>query len=135
MSTNTSTLRKPLRLWPGVALALLVVLVRFVAPLFPDGAMIGLLGSVAGGALILLWWLFFSRAPWVERIGAVVLMAGAVYATARLVHPSIANGMMGMMPVIFSIPLLSLALVAAAALGRSGPPGARRAWIAGTVAV
>jgi outer membrane protein assembly factor BamB len=138
MTTHTDASRpaRPLRLWPGVVAVALQWLVRFGLPLVsPESGGTAILGGLAGGLLVLLWWLFFSRAPWVERIGAVVLMAGAVYATARLVHPSIANGMMGMMPVVFSIPLLCLALVAAAALGRSGPPGARRAWIAGTVAL
>ena len=42
MSNNETTLRKPLRLWPGVALAVLLVLDPLRrAPLFPDGAMIG----------------------------------------------------------------------------------------------
>jgi outer membrane protein assembly factor BamB len=135
MNTNTGESR-PLRLWPGVVAVALQWLVRFGLPLVaPEQGGTAILGGLAGGLLVLFWWLFFSRAPWVERIGAVVLMAGAVYATARVVHPSIANGMMGMMPVLFSIPLLCLALVAAAALGRRTAPGARRAWIAGAVAV
>ena len=44
---------------------------------------------------IVVWWLFFSRAPWSERLGAVILMAVALFATSRLVHASIAGGMMG----------------------------------------
>ena len=138
MTTNTDESRpaRPLRLWPGVAAVTLQWLVRFGLPLVsPESAGTAILGGLAAGLVVILWWLFFSRAPWVERLGAVVLMTGAVYATTRLVHPSIANGMMGMMPVVFSVPLLSAALVAAAALGRSGPPSARRAWIVGTVAL
>jgi outer membrane protein assembly factor BamB len=38
-------------------------------------------------------------------------MVVALFATSRVVHPSIANGMMGMMLPIYAIPLLSLALV------------------------
>jgi hypothetical protein len=37
----------------------------------------GLLGMISGlgGALaVLVWWAFFSRAPWAERLGAIVLM-------------------------------------------------------------
>ena len=134
MSTNETSPRKPLRLWPGVALAVLLVLVRFGAPLFPDGAMIGLLGSVAGGALILLWWLFFSRAPWVERLGAVVLMIAAVFATYYVVHESIRGGMMGyMLPMILAPPAMSVALVAWAAATRRLAAGPRRAALAATV--
>ena len=74
-----STGRKPLRLWPAVALASVLVLARYVLPLvagdavifgFPV-AVIGILGGVACAAAIALWWLFFSRAPWPERLGAV----------------------------------------------------------------
>lgn len=134
MTTNDTTLRKPLRLWPGVALAALVVLVRFVAPLFPNGAMIGLLGSVAGGALILLWWLFFSRAPWVERLGAVVLMVAAVCATYFVVHASIRGGMMGfMLPIILAVPALPVALVAWAVATRRLSTGPRRATLVATI--
>jgi outer membrane protein assembly factor BamB len=79
---------------------------------------------------IIVWWLFFSRAPWPDRIGAIVLMAVAVAVTRFVVHKSIANGMMGMMLPIFSIPILSLALVAAVAAGRRLSSVARRALVA-----
>ena len=67
------TPRKPLRLWPGVVAAVLIVLLRFVVPLFvPDAAVIGVMGALAGSMIILLWWVFFSRANWSERVGAIV---------------------------------------------------------------
>jgi outer membrane protein assembly factor BamB len=134
MTINETTPRKPLRLWPGVALAVLLVLVRFVAPLFPDGAMIGLLGSVACGALILLWWLFFSRAPWLERVGAVILMIAAVFATYYVVHESIRGGMMGnMLPIILAVPALPVALVAWAVATRRLSAGPRRVALVATI--
>ena len=134
MTAHESTRRKPLRLWPGVALAMLVVLVRFIAPFFPDGAMIGLLGAVAGGALILLWWLFFSRAPWVERLGAVVLMIVAVFATYFVVHESIRGGMMGnMLPIILAVPSMPVALVAWAVATRGLSAGPRRVALVATI--
>jgi outer membrane protein assembly factor BamB len=134
MSNNEMTARKPLRLWPGVALAVLLLLVRFVGPLFPDGAMFALLGSVAGGALILLWWLFFSRAPWLERVGAVVLMVVAVFATYFVVHESIRGGMMGnMLPIILAVPALPVALVAWAVATRRLSAGLRRAALVATI--
>ena len=42
--------------------------------------------------LVLVWWLFFSRAPWSERVGAVVLMVVGLLAASRIVHQSIAGG-------------------------------------------
>ena len=80
-----------------------------------------------------MWWLFFSRAPWLERVGALVLMPVAVFATKPIVHPSIANAGMGKLLPIFSIPVLSLALVAWAAASRGLSSGARRASMVGAI--
>src|SRR5688500_3169858 len=112
MDSNTSTPRKPLRLWPGVVAAVLIVLGRFGLPLvFPDASMLGMLGSIVLGLLIVVWWLFFSRAPWSERLGAIVLMILAVFGTRYIVHESIRGGMMGrMLPIILAIPFLTVAL-------------------------
>src|SRR5437763_785596 len=118
-------IRKPLRLWPGVVAVVLQWLAWFVLPIIaPDAMMFGMIGGVVCGLAVLVWWLFFSRAPWSERISAIALMIVAVFATKRIVHPSIANAGMGMMLFIYSIPLLSLALVVWAAATRrlsSGP--------------
>ena len=92
--------------------------------------MYGMLAAVICALLIAIWWLFFSRAMWVERVAAIVLIVFAVIATKRIVHPSIAGGMMGMMLPIFSIPFLSLALVAGAAVGRRLAKWPRRGLIA-----
>ncbi|HXW04505.1 MAG TPA: PQQ-binding-like beta-propeller repeat protein [Vicinamibacterales bacterium] len=118
--------RKPLRLWPGTAIALLLVLAGYVAPLVsPEVRMYGILVRLGGALAILLWWLFFSRAPWVERVGALLLMAVALAATYPLVHPSIRGGFMGMMLVVAGTPVLALALVAWAAATRGLPAGSR----------
>jgi hypothetical protein len=70
-----ATSRKPLRLWPGVVAVSLLWLVRFAVPLiFPDALLFGVLGEIAGGLAVIVWWLFFSRAAWLERVGALVLM-------------------------------------------------------------
>src|SRR5262245_171984 len=112
--------QKPLRLWPGVLAVALQWLARFVLPLVvPEATIYGILGGVFGGGLaVLVWWLFFSRAPWSERVGALVLMAAGMFATSRLVHESIANGAMGMMLPVLAIPVLCLALVCWAVASR-----------------
>jgi len=118
---------RPLRLWPGVLAALLLLLVVFAVPLIvAEGSMFAIVGGLAGGLLILLWWLFFSRAPWSERLGAIVIMVIGVWVTRSLVDKSIANGMMGMMFVIYSIPVLGLTLVAWAVASRRISRGPRR---------
>jgi len=126
--TNECTPPRPLRLWPGVVAVALQWLAFLVVPMVVPGAGgTAILGGVAGGLLVVVWWLFFSRAPWSERVGAIVLMLAAVMATKRIVHESIANGMMGMMLPVFSIPVLSLALVASVAASRRLSSGPRRA--------
>jgi outer membrane protein assembly factor BamB len=99
-------------------------LVWLVIPAFaPQWGGSGILGGLFFGLVIAAWWLVFSRAPWSERLGALALMVVAVAATSRLVHESISNGMMGFMPFVYAIPVLSLALVAwaVASRGLSGP--------------
>jgi len=127
--TDNPTLKKPLRLWPGVLAVVLQWLVWFVLPMAVPGAMFYrmIAGVFGGGLAVVVWWLFFSRARWSERVGALVVMTVALFATSRVVHESIANGMMGMMLPISAIPLLSLALVASVAAGRRLSNGPRRA--------
>jgi len=132
--TDEPTPRKPLRLWPGVVAAVLILLVMFAVPIvIPGATMFGMLGGVAGGLAVVVWWAFFSRAPWSERVGAIVLMIVAVFATKRIVDQSIANAGMGMMLPIFAIPILGLALVAWAVASRRLSDGFRRASMVGAI--
>ena len=125
---------RPLRLWPGVAAVVIQWTLWLGMPLLgPDSAAVGMLAGAALGLVVLAWWLFFSRAPWLERIGVVALMVVAIIATKRVVDISISNGMMGMMLPIFAIPPLSLALVGAAAATRRMAQGMRRAATIGGV--
>jgi hypothetical protein len=103
---------KPLRLWPGIVLGILLVIVRLaLPPLLPDGAMIGFFGGLILSLLIVIWWLFFSRAPWLMRIGGLLVMVLAVFVTRPILHESIATGMMGFMFYIYVIPGLAAALL------------------------
>lgn len=129
--TVESSVRKPLRLWPGVALAVLIVLFTVGVPIVaPEFAMIGVMVGLGAAVAVIVWWAFFSRAPWAERLGAIAVMAIALAATSLAVHPSIANGMMGMMLPVFGIPVLAVVLVAAAAASRQFSTAARGASVA-----
>ena len=104
---------RALRLWPGIAAVTAQLLAQYVLPVIVPGTggfavIAGMLGAVA----VLVWWLFFSRAPIKERFGVLLLMAVAMLATRPLVDRSIATGMMGMMFAIVGIPVLGVALVA-----------------------
>jgi outer membrane protein assembly factor BamB len=128
------TPRKPLRLWPGVVTVILLWLVRFVLPVIsPDAGLFAVIGGMVGGLAVVVWWVFFSRVPWFERLGAMALMVAALFATSRVVDKSIAGGMMGMMLVVYSIPFLSLALVVWAVATRRLPDGARRALLVAAI--
>ncbi len=126
MNTNEPRSRKPLRLWPGVAVATVLVLVGYVMPAFaPAYAGDGMIGAAICALIVILWWLLFSRARWYERIGAIVLMVAAVFAEKFVVHPSIAGGAMGNLSYILAIPTLSVALVGWAAIRDRLAPAAR----------
>src|SRR5207248_2949338 len=134
-AVSSPMLTNRVRLWPGVVIVALQWLAQFVVPaIVPDWMMYGILiGAVGGGAAMLIWWLFFSRAPWAERIGAVLIMVVALVATKTIVHASIGNAGMGMMLYIFAIPVLCLALVVWSAMSRRLARGPRWAALVATV--
>jgi len=110
--TSTPSPRTPLRLWPGIGLAVLLLGFHLAVPLLgPAGPPLRFLGGLVGGVLILLWWLFFSRAPWSERIGAIALMAVGLLITSRFLHVSIAGVGQGPLFPILAIPATSVVLV------------------------
>lgn len=141
MSESTvSTGRPPIRLWPGV-LAVALQWLGWMAPFgdaFPDVAHYLMLGGLFGGVLLLAaWWLLLSRAPWIERLAVLALWPLALVVTKPLLHVSVATGNMGLMLNIYSIPVLSTALVAWAALSRrvAWPRTLRLASLAATLLV
>lgn len=125
--TALATPRKPIRVWPGLIAVVLQWLGWFVVPaIFPQAAIVALFSGVIGGLIILLWWLFFSRAPWLERIVALVLIVLALIGTKRVVHESIAGGAMGMLLYVLAIPILSMGLVLWALVTRHFSAAKRR---------
>jgi hypothetical protein len=124
--------RKPLRLWPGVAAVVLLWLVRFglkmVVPGF-KGFRLGMMGGLLGALAVVVWWAFFSRARWFERMGAIVLMIAALFATFSINHES----MKLLWLIGYGIPVLCLAFVAGAAASRHLSDGPRRATMAATI--
>lgn len=107
-----NTERKPLRLWPGIVIVILQCLLRFVIPEILPGALgLGMIGGVLLGLAIVIWWAFFSRAPKIERWGAIVLITAALVAASFILHISIATANMGFMYIFYSIPVMCLAFV------------------------
>ena len=132
---NTVTVVRPatpLRLWPGIVLGVLLLAAKLVVPLVdPQLTPYGVLAGPLLALLIAVWWIFFSRVPWRERLGAIVLIVIAMFAAFRLLHVSIATAMMGNMYVVYALPVMGLALVAwAVAAPRLREPIRRIALVA-----
>jgi outer membrane protein assembly factor BamB len=126
--------KPPLQLWPAlviVAVALIGYGVSWVTPDTEVGGfplkLAGLLGGVVGALAILIWWMFFSRASWPERIGVLALMAGALLMTRLVIHESIAGAGMGLLIYTLALPGLCLALVVWAVVAQRFSPAMRRA--------
>ena len=104
-----------------MAIAITQLAVMFGGPVVaPDAPIpVGMLGGVVGALLIFLWWLFFSRARWFERVGAIILMIAAIFATKAIAHESIVGAGQGMLIYILPIPYYALVLVAWALATRS----------------
>jgi outer membrane protein assembly factor BamB len=141
--TSSSTTDRALRLRPGVVILIVQFLLFFGVPLVaPDAEMFGLplaviamFGGPIGGVAILLWWLFFSRAPWIERIGAIVLMIVGIMITRQVAHESMVGAHMGVSLYIFPIPWLCLALVLWAAMANRLERTARAAALVALIAI
>jgi outer membrane protein assembly factor BamB len=116
-----------LRLWPGVVIVALQWLARFGLPVvMVDGAMYGVIAGFAGFFAIIVWWLFFSRALWFDRIAAIVVMIAAMAATFPFLDVSLATGAMGMIFPMLAIPGICLAFVIWAAVSRPWPIAMQR---------
>jgi outer membrane protein assembly factor BamB len=133
MTASETIPRKPLRLWPGVAAAILVLIGFALPSVSAQYAVYGMIGFALGTLIILLWWLLISRARWYERLGAIVLIVLAAIAEKYVVDPSVAGGGMGNMAYLLVTPTLCVALVAWASVSRRLAPGPRAAAAAAAV--
>jgi hypothetical protein len=126
--------RKHIRLWPGITLAILLLIIKYILSIISPGfIVIGVFGGLIACLLIIVWWAFFSRTPFFDRLGALVLMILALLATSQIIDISIKTSMMGMMFAIYSFPLLCIAFVAWAALSRNLPIKTRRITMVATI--
>ena len=91
---------------------------------FPTVAAGGYVTAIAGALVVLVWWLFFSRARWVERLAVVALMSVMLFAVRPVLHPSILGGAMGALPFL-NITVLAAGVAAWAAMTRRASTGVR----------
>ncbi len=123
-----------LRVWPGLAAVAVQWLVRFGLPaVAPETSPYAIIAGVAGGGLVAIWWLAFSRAPWLERLGVLAVAIAGMTEAPMILHRSIATAMMGMMFPIVGIPFTSLAWVGAAWAVRRLRAPQRPVWISAAI--
>jgi outer membrane protein assembly factor BamB len=126
----------PLRLWPGVAIVAVQWAARFGIPIVaPDQSLFAVMGGLLGFAGVVLWWLFFSRALWLDRIAAIVLMVAAIAATYPFLDVSLATGAMGMLFPMLAAPGICLGFVIWAMVSRRWSRGLQRGTMAATIVV
>ena len=128
--------QKPIRLIPAIVIVVIQLLLRFgLTAVMPDdlAVQIGFMGGVLGGLLLLVWWLFFSRAAWFDRLTGAGLWIVAMVITYQFLDISIRTANMGLMFVFFSVPVLSLAFVAWAVVTRNYTDRIRRITMAATI--
>ncbi len=88
-----------------------------------------MMATFACALAVVLWWLFLSRAAWVERLGAIVLLAAAALATAKLSDASMWPAALA----TYGLPFLFVAFVAWAVATRHLPDRRRRVAMAATL--
>ena len=103
--------RKPLRLWPVIAIWIAFVAAA-IASLFIKGEPVLLMAGAIGSLLIVLWWVTVSRARWQERIGAIVMIAATVVLVRYTAHPSIVGGAQFMLSFLLGVFFSCFALAA-----------------------
>ena len=120
---------RPLRIWIPILLLPLMVFMRFVPGLVPDGPSMIWMASAFGpflvGLLVMLWWLLASRARWFERILGVLGVVGAVGIEQAVCHES----MRGPLPIVMTIPM-AIAAFALGAILYGNKLSIHRTWLA-----
>ncbi|MEM8931505.1 MAG: PQQ-binding-like beta-propeller repeat protein, partial [Acidobacteriota bacterium] len=95
---------------------------KLILPGF-DGFSKGMMGSFAFAAVLVLWWLFFSRAAWLDRFAGLALIGAAIGLAWQFKHAS-----MGPLWLVgYAVPGVCLALVVWAAATRHWEATPRRA--------
>jgi outer membrane protein assembly factor BamB len=123
-----------LRLWPGIVAVVLLLTFRFgVKALVPgiQGFGYAVMGSLFFALIVIVWWAFFSRSAWADRLGGLGIIAATLGVTWLLKHDSM------WLPWLFAyaIPVLCLGFVIWAVATRNLPDQVRRATMVATVVV
>ncbi|HVF21688.1 MAG TPA: hypothetical protein VM941_01380, partial [Pyrinomonadaceae bacterium] len=133
-SQAAETPKKPLRVWPGIVIVVLLWIARFgVKAAIPGikGFGLAVMSSLALTVLLIIWWAFFSRAKRLERLAALAVMVAGVGVAWLLRHESMWVPWL----IAYALPVLSLAFVAWAVLTRNLPNRLRHATMVATILI
>ncbi|MBN1927305.1 MAG: PQQ-binding-like beta-propeller repeat protein [Prolixibacteraceae bacterium] len=115
------------KICPGIIIALLLLLIRYFIPwLIPNTTVIGIFGGIILCLAIFVWWLFFSKAALKDRLSYFVLVVVSLVIASFFLHKSIATANMGLMFILFSIPVSGLAFVAGLLITQKMAPSVKR---------
>ena len=134
-STNPNIMELK-RLRPGIIIVILQWIIAWAIPaLFagPWSSLVGVLGGMAFGLALMVWWAFFSRAPRFERWSAIVLWIFALVVASRFTHESIRTAGQGILFFAHAIPLSSLGFMVWAVSCRKLSTGPRRLAMAAAI--
>jgi outer membrane protein assembly factor BamB len=113
---------RPLRAWPALLLALLMLAARFGPSLSEEGAakywMFSVFGPLLGCLLLFIWWLAASRATWRERLLGFLGLVAAAAITIKLAHPT----MRGAATTYFTLPVGFFLFAVATTVMKKSPP-------------
>ena len=124
------------RLKPGIIIVVLQWIIAWGLPaVFPGPwtSTIGVLGGMALGLALMVWWAFISKAPRFERWSAIVLWIFALAIASGLSHESIRTAGQGIMFFAHTIPLSSLGFMIWAVSCRKLSAGPRRLTMAAAI--
>ena len=124
------------RLRPGIIIVILQWIIAGIIPNLFSGpwiSTVGVLGGMAFGLALMVWWAFFSKAPRFERWRAIVLWIFALAVASRFTHESIRTAGQGIMFFAHAIPLSSLGFIIWAVSCRKLSTGPRRLAMAAAI--
>lgn len=106
---------RPLRIWIPILLLPLMVLMRFIPDLVSNGPSMIWMASAFGpfliGLLILLWWMFASRARWFERILGMLGIIVALGIEQAVCHESMRQTLLIVMTIPMTIGAFALGTI------------------------
>lgn len=103
-----------LRIWIPIGLLAVMAVARFVPGMIEDGPamiwMVSAFGPFLAGLLLMLWWMFLSRARWTERLVGLVGLIVIIAIVTVSVHPSVRGPLVPVMTIPMGLAGFALGL-------------------------